>query len=124
MDFHNGLITILVSFGLVGFNIFMVFALTVAKTMLKSIFKFRKENERDGNVLVAIVSFCAAYCVYSMFEVSLLVDDSYRVFIFWIMIGFGLSYAFKYIKQNRIDSYMEKSKLQISENVTEANHKV
>ena len=124
VDFHNGLITILVSFGLVGFNIFMVFALTVAKTMLKSIFKFRKENERDGNVLVAIVSFCAAYCVYSMFEVSLLVDDSYRVFIFWIMIGFGLSYAFKYIKQNRIDSYMEKSKLQKSENVTEANHKV
>ena len=104
VDFHNGLITIIVSFGLVGFNLFMIFAITVAKTMLKAIFKFRSQCEKDGNVLVLIIAFCAAYCVYSMFEAALLVDDSYRVFIFWIMIGFGLSYVFKYAQKAKTES--------------------
>lgn len=104
VDFHNGLITIIVSFGLVGFNLFMIFAVTVAKAMLKAIFKYRSQCEKDGNVLVLIVAFCAAYCVYSMFEAALLVDDSYRVFIFWIMIGFGLSYTFKYVRKAKTES--------------------
>ncbi|MBQ3929121.1 MAG: O-antigen ligase family protein [Clostridia bacterium] len=102
IDFHNGLLTILVSFGLVGFNIFMIFAITVAKAILKPIFRFRKQTARDGNVLVLIAAFCTAYCVYSMFEAALLVDDSYRVFIFWLMLGFGLSYTCKYLRHNRV----------------------
>ncbi len=95
-DFHNGLLTILISFGLVGFNIFIIFAITVAKAMLKAIFLGKNKCRKDGDILVLIVAFCAAYCVYSMFEVVLLMRVEYRVFIFWIMIGYGMSYAFRY----------------------------
>ncbi len=95
-DFHNGLITIAVSYGTVGLLIFMVFAITVAKAMLKTIFRYRSENRRDGRVLMYITAFCAAYCVYSMFEVALLVDISYRVVIFWLMVGLAMSYVRSY----------------------------
>lgn len=107
-DFHNGLITILISFGLVGFNIFMVLAITVAKAMLKAIFICKEKCRRDGDILVLITAFCAAYCVYSMFEIALLVDLSYKVFIFWAITGFGLSYVFKYEKEKRRETVKEK----------------
>lgn len=100
-DFHNGLLTILVSFGLVGFNIFMIFAVTVAKTMIKAAFICNDKCRSDGNVLALIISFCAGYCVYSMFEVVLLMQVEYRVFVFWLMLGYGLSYAFRYEKEKR-----------------------
>lgn len=100
-DFHNGLLTILISFGLVGFNIFIVFAITVAKTMLKAVFICNDKCHKDGDILALIIAFCAGYCVYSMFEVVLLMRVEYRVFIFWIMIGYGLSYAFRYEKEKR-----------------------
>lgn len=95
-DFHNGLITIIISYGLVGFFIFMVLAIAIAKVMLKAIFRYRNENRRDGRVLMYITAFCTAYCAYSMFEVALLVDLSYRVLIFWLMIGLALSYTDSY----------------------------
>lgn len=98
-DFHNGLITIIISFGLAGFNLFMILAVTTAKTLLKAIFRYQKDCQKDGWVLVLIVAFCAAYCVYSMLEIALLVDLSYKVFIFWFFIGLGLSYSSKYERQ-------------------------
>ena len=95
-DFHNGLMTIIISYGLVGFFLFMVLAITVAKAMLKALFRYRKEVKTDGRVLMLVIAFCAAYCVYSMFEVALLVDISYRVVIFWLIIGLGMSYVSSY----------------------------
>lgn len=99
VDFHNGLLTITVSFGIVGLGLFLVFALTVAKAILKSIFKHKIRSRRDGNVLVLIAGFCAGYCVYSMFEAALFLDYTYRVYIFWLLVGFGLSYVMKYHQQ-------------------------
>lgn len=95
-DFHNGLITIIISCGLSGFFVFMVLAITIAKTMLKAIFRYRKENRRDGRVLMYTTAFCAGYCVYSMFEVALLADLSYRVLIFWMLIGYAMAYVNSY----------------------------
>lgn len=98
-EFHNALLTILVSCGLVGLNIFFVLALTIAKAMLKAIFNYKDKCRRDGSILVLIVAFCAAYCVYSMFEPALVLDFSPRVYLFWLLIGFGISYVVKYKKQ-------------------------
>ena len=100
VNFHNGLLTIAVSYGIVGLSLFLVFAVTVAKAVLKAMFKYKTRRRRDGNVLVLIASFSAAYCVYSMFEVALFVDYTYRVFIFWLVIGLGMSYVFKYRRQD------------------------
>ena len=107
--FHNGLLTILVSFGLVGFNLFMVLAITVAKAMFKSIFRYKDKCVRDGDVLVLITAFCVAYCVYSMFEITLLLNISFKVIIFWEFIGFGLSYAFKYKNEQQREMHKSKS---------------
>ena len=74
----------------------MVLAVTIGKTMLKAVFRYRSYNRRDGRVLMYITAFCAGYCVYSMFEVALIADLSYRVIIFWLLIGFALSYANTY----------------------------
>ena len=38
-------------------------------------------------------------CVYSMFEPALVLDFSPRVYLFWLLIGFGISYVVKYKKQ-------------------------
>ncbi len=95
-DFHNGLITILISFGLVGFNLFIVFIITIARDLLRTIFRYRKKCRIDGSVPVLITAFAVAYFLYSMFEVALLVDISYRVYIFWLLLGFGMSYSAKY----------------------------
>ena len=94
IDFHNGLLTIAVCYGLAGFNIFIVLAMTVAKRMFKTIFR-NQGNNRDTAVLVVLTAFCAAYTAYSMFEPTLLVDDTYRIFIFWLIIGFALSLTHK-----------------------------
>lgn len=95
-DLHNGLLTVLISYGIIGLFSFMVLAVTIGKTMLKAVFRYRSYNRRDGRVLMYITAFCAGYCVYSMFEVALIADLSYRVLIFWLLIGFALSYANTY----------------------------
>ena len=102
-DLHNGMITIFVSYGVVGANLFIVFGITIAKDMLRMIFRYKKKCRDDGSVPVLITSFCIAYVIYSMFEVSLLVDCSYRVLIFWLLVGFGMSYVQKYRLQAEID---------------------
>lgn len=103
-DFHNGLITIIVSYGLVGFNLFMVFAITIGRDLLKTIFQYKKKCRDDGSVLVLITAFCTAYFVYSMFEQALLVDCSYRIYIFWLLVGLGMSYVLKYRCQAKRDN--------------------
>ena len=102
-DLHNGMITILVSYGIVGANLFIVFGITIAKDMLKMIFRYKKKCRDDGSVPVLVTSFCIAYVIYSMFEVALLVDCSYRVLIFWLLVGLGMSYVQKYSLQAKID---------------------
>ena len=96
VDFHNGLLTITVSFGIVGLCLFLVFALTVAKSILRCIFRHKIRSRRDGNVLVVLAAFCTGYCVYSMFEAALFADYTYRVCIFWLLAGFAMSYVMKY----------------------------
>lgn len=96
VDFHNGLLTITASFGIVGLSLFLVMMLTIAKAMLRSMFRHKIRSRRDGNVLVLIVAFCAGYCVYSMFEVALFADCTYRVCIFWLLVGYGMSCVMKY----------------------------
>ena len=96
VDFHNGLLTIAVSFGIVGLSLFLVMALTIAKSVLRCIFRHKIRSRRDGNALVILAAFCAGYCVYSMFEAALFTDYTYRVCIFWLLLGFAMSYVMKY----------------------------
>lgn len=111
-DFHNGLITILISYGLVGFNIFMVLSVTIAKSMFKAVFRYRRENRRDGRVLMYLTAFASGYCAYSLFEIALLADISYKVVVFWMILGLAMSYVFSY----------ERSALLAHRNINKRSH--
>ena len=102
-DFHNGLLTILIGYGLVGLNLFMVFSIVTAKDILRTIFRYKKKCRDDGSVPVLLTAFCIAYVVYSMFELALLADISYRVYIFWLLLGFAVSYVRKYTLQAELE---------------------
>lgn len=95
-DFHNGFVTILVSFGIVGFTFFIIFAVKIAKSMLICIFKKRNKNDTEREMLPCLLAFLAAYCVYSMFEITLLLDVSFKVLIFWLVLGYAMSYLNHY----------------------------
>lgn len=95
-DFHNGFVTILVSFGIVGFTFFIIFAVKIAKSMLICIFKKRNKNDTEREMLPCLLAFLAAYCVYSMFEITLLLDVSYKVLVFWLILGYAMSYLNHY----------------------------
>lgn len=95
-DFHNGFVTILVSFGVVGFTFFIIFAVKIAKSMLICIFKKRNKNDTEREMLPCLLAFLAAYCVYSMFEITLLLDVSFKVLIFWLILGYAMSYLNHY----------------------------
>lgn len=95
-DLHNGLLTIMVCYGIAGLIIFLIFAITVAKTLFKAIFRYKAETRSDRYVLVLLAAFAAAYCAYSMFEVALLVDIAYRIVIFWLLLGTATCYANSY----------------------------
>lgn len=95
-DFHNGFITIAVSYGAVGLILFLVLTVTAAKSLLKAVFRYRRENKQDGRVLMYLTAFCTAYVAYSMVEVALLADIAYRVVIFWLLMGLATSYVNSY----------------------------
>ncbi len=96
-DFHNGYLTILVSSGIIGLTVFIVFALALAKGMMKVIF-LTNEDKKDNGILSALLAFLAAYCVYSFFEITILGIVSYRMALLWLLLGYAVSYLFKYEK--------------------------
>ena len=81
---------------MVGFAFFILYAVSCAKKLLRSLFRYRGKNRRDGRVLTYLTAFCTGYTFYSVFEVALLLDLSYRVLVFWLMLGAGMSYAMRY----------------------------
>lgn len=93
-DVHNGYLTILVSTGIVGFCLFAIFGLRLAKHIASNLFK--RQNAASQDILPCLFAFCAAYLVYSLFEKALLYDISFMVMWFWYMIGVASIYLNKY----------------------------
>lgn len=93
-DLHNGYLTILVSYGLVGFIFFMGFAVSVVNRCIRSIFLEKKDLKISP--YVCLFAFAFAYCIYSIIEKALLLEQSYMVIIFWYIIGYASCYMQKY----------------------------
>ena len=93
-DLHNGYLTIIVCSGLIGFIIFIGFAINLARHMIKSLFMEEKNMRRT--IFPCLFSFIFAYCVYSCFEKTLLYEISFMVVIFWAILGYASVYMLKY----------------------------
>lgn len=93
-DLHNGYLTILVSSGIVGFVIFLGLAFHIARHMIKSLF-IEKKNMRK-TIFPCLFSFAFSYCIYSLFEKTLLYEQSFMVVIFWAILGYASVYMLKF----------------------------
>lgn len=93
-DLHNGYLTILASSGIVGFIIFIGFALRLARHIIKSLF-IEKKNLRK-TIFPCLFSFILSYCIYSLFEKTMLYEQSFMVVIFWAILGYASVYMLKY----------------------------
>lgn len=93
-DLHNGYLTILVSTGVLGFALFLIFGVRFGKHIVSNLFRRQKADSQD--ILPCLFAFCCGYLVYSLFEKALLYDISFMVMWFWYMIGMTSVYLNKY----------------------------
>ena len=108
-DLHNGYLTILVSSGIIGFCLFAIFGLRLAKHTVSNLFK--RQNAGSQDILPCLFAFCCGYLVYSLFEKALLYDISFMVIWFWYMIGMTAVYLNKY--EPLLDSHYSLSRERI-----------
>ncbi len=120
-DLHNGYLTILVSNGLVGFVLFIGFAVSIGKTSVKSLFLEKKSFK--NNPYPCLFAFIFAYCIYAAIEKAMLWEHSFMVAIFWYMLGYLSYYVKKYDHED--DSFDVKllfsNKLKSDDNCEKSN---
>lgn len=92
-NFHNGYITILVAWGIVGFFIFTIYSLLVAAKFCDILFKI---NDSQNTPFPKLFAFLVSYCVYSLVEITILSDITFTIFIFWTILGYATSYLNNY----------------------------
>ena len=89
-DFHNGYVTILISWGMVGFIIFSAFALMLAMDMCKNLFNMDKNH--NSKIYSSLFSIIVSYSFYSLFEKTILSEITFMVVIFWLILGYASTY--------------------------------
>lgn len=94
-NFHNGYVSVAVSYGFVGFTFFMIFLLKTFINFIKALKKSAQENDKIFPNLAACV---AAYCVYSLFEKTMLSEVNFMGVFFWIILGYSTVYASNLLK--------------------------
>ena len=96
-DLHNGYLTILVCYGLLGFGIFAIITLVVALDVCKHLFS--STGKSYFSVFKRLFSALVAYCGYCLFEKAILFDMTFMVGFFWLILG----YTMAYIKSSKTD---------------------
>ena len=101
-DLHNGYLTIIVCGGIVGFVIFVAFALHVARHIIKSLFLEKKDLSKTAFPI--LFAFICAYCVYAVGEKTLLFEQTFMVVSFWLMLGYASCFMVRYNHlENRVE---------------------
>lgn len=116
-DLHNGYLTILVSNGLVGFVLFIGFAVSMCRQSVKSLF-LEKKNLKNSP-FPCLFAFIFAYCIYSVVEKTMLWEHSFMVAIFWYMLGYLSYYVKKYDHMD--DTFDFKSLIKVRNKKTNSN---
>ena len=106
-DLHNGYLTILVSTGIVGFTIFVIFSFLVSLDICR--YLFICVNDASFGVFCKLFSALVAYCGYCLFEKAILFDMTYMVGFFWSILGYAMSYIYSgAIKPASLNKKIEK----------------
>ena len=86
-DFHNGYLTVFVCAGLVGFSLFIGFAICLGKRMADDLFMVRPVIKSD--IFPCLAAFIASYCIYAFFERTMVYDVTFMVEFFWLILGYA-----------------------------------
>jgi hypothetical protein len=92
-DLHNSYLTILISYGTIGFAIFLMFSAAVAFEVCA--FLFQNKNMPCSGVFSKLFAIIVSYCVYALFEKAILSEITFMVVFFWYILGFAVSYVYK-----------------------------
>ncbi len=95
-DLHNAYMSILVSYGLLGFVLFLLITIYVCRYIIKALKKTMVASK--GTELIILFSAISAYCAYSFFEKALLLDITFIVIYFWLFLGYTMSYIASFSK--------------------------
>lgn len=90
-DLHNGFLTILVSSGIVGFSLFLVWGICVAYKLFSCMFE--NSYKRIDPIFYHLVAILCGYCVYSLFESAILNTITFMTLFFWLILGYAKSYS-------------------------------
>ena len=95
-DLHNGYLTILLSCGMIGFYLFAIFLIRLLQKAYYLLINFSKISCEDQKMLALFLSSLLGYGAYAMFERTILFDLTFMVIIFWVLLGYFMSYAMTY----------------------------
>ena len=95
-DLHNGYLTILVSCGLIGFEFFLFFLIELLRKAYYLVKKISTIQSADQKTLSVFISALIGYGAYAMFERTILFDITFKVIIFWVILGQFMSCALTY----------------------------
>ena len=89
-NFHNGYVSILVCYGLVGFVLFMAFLIFVLRDLIK--FFFKKCYLCQQDVFVNLLMCILSYLVFALFEKTLLSEINFMSVLFWSVLGYSVMF--------------------------------
>lgn len=90
LDLHNAYFTILVSTGIIGLGIFLIFSVLVALDVCKHLF-FCYGLPYFG-VFSKLFSALVAYCGYCLLEKAIIFDMTFMVGFFWSILAYTMCY--------------------------------
>lgn len=93
-DVHNGYLSILIAYGIIGFGWFASFGCVVAVLVLRYLFK--QSVLKRANIFPKLFSFLVAYCVYALLEITFLSQPFFETLIFWFVLGHIMTCVKKY----------------------------
>lgn len=88
-DLHNAYLTILVSNGILGLLVFLLFLILVLRRIIIALF-LRKTGGTNREFFCKIFAFCASYVVYGFMEKAVIFEVTFSVAFFWFIAGFAI----------------------------------
>jgi hypothetical protein len=88
-DLHNSYLTILVSYGIIGFLFFLAFFVCVMKDMCIELLRFNSDNNSKN--FYKFFSFLISYISYAVFEKAIFSEITFMAVFFWMILGYAIS---------------------------------
>ena len=89
-NFHNGYVSVAVSYGIIGISLFVTFLICTFIYFIKAL---RESLSLKNTIYPNLVACTSAYCVYSLFEKTMLSEINYMGVFFWFMLGYTTAFA-------------------------------